>query len=248
MTAEEKTSLARFLDLAAGVAGGGYIDRPGEYAFDDDPEPAICQPGAPPEDDDSLERVEADARACAACGLSRGRKNAVPGEGARQPVVMIVGEGPGANEDESGRPFVGNAGQLLDRMLASIGLSRETNCFIANVVKCRPPQNRDPLPEETAACARLLERQARLLKPAFVLCAGRISAQTLLGSQDGIGKLRGKITEARIGGESVRLLATYHPSALLHDESKKRPAWEDLKLLRAALDEAGLARAEGEGG
>jgi DNA polymerase len=150
---------------------------------------------------------------------------------------MVVGEGPGADEDASGRPFVGKAGQLLDKMLASIGLSRETNCFIANVIKCRPPGNRDPEPDEITACAQFLERQIHLLNPRFILCAGRVAAHTLLKTVETIGKIRGQIRSYNTG---IPLIATYHPSALLQHEDWKRPAWEDLKLLRSALTEAGL--------
>jgi DNA polymerase len=148
---------------------------------------------------------------------------------------MVIGEGPGADEDAQGRPFVGRAGQLLDRMLDSIGLSRNSSCFIANVVKCRPPENRDPLPGEITACAPFLERQIQLLRPEFILCAGRIAAQTLLKTNEPVGKLRGKFTQVSIGGAIIPLLATYHPSALLRNEELKRPAWEDLKLLRERL-------------
>jgi DNA polymerase len=120
-------------------------------------------------------------------------------------------------------------------MLASIELSRNTNCFIANVVKCRPPNNRDPLPEETAACASFLERQIQVLKPRFILCAGRIAAQTLLKTDEPVGKLRGSFKTFRAGGCDIPLLVTYHPSALLRNEELKRPAWEDLKTLKAAI-------------
>jgi DNA polymerase len=148
---------------------------------------------------------------------------------------MVIGEGPGADEDVSGRPFVGRAGQLLDKMLASIGLSRENNCFIANVIKCRPPENRDPQPDETVACASFLARQIQLLQPRFILCAGRIAAHTLLNTSEPIGKLRGKFINFQAGGREIPFLVTYHPSALLRNEDFKRPAWEDLKLLRSAL-------------
>ncbi|MDR2363863.1 MAG: uracil-DNA glycosylase, partial [Spirochaetaceae bacterium] len=140
---------------------------------------------------------------------------------------------PGADEDLTGRPFVGKAGQLLDRMLASIGLFRDKNCFIANVVKCRPPNNREPLPEEAAACLPFLSRQISLLKPRMILSAGRTAAQTLLETTASLGSLRGRFTEYK----GIPLLPTYHPSALLRDESKKRPAWEDLKVLRAKLSD-----------
>jgi DNA polymerase len=248
MTAEEKTRLALLFDLAGDYLGSGYRRPEQEYRFTDDPEPGAGAQGASsggegPGTADSLETVAAEIRACAACPLCRARTNAVPGEGVEQPLVMVIGEGPGAAEDAAGRPFVGPAGRLLDDMLASkgqIGLYRDTNCFIANVVKCRPPENRDPLPEETAACAPFLARQIALLKPRIILAAGRVSSRTLLGAEEGIGKLRGRFYD--YGG--IPLLPTYHPSALLRDESLKRPVWEDLKALRARLEELvpGFAR------
>jgi DNA polymerase len=148
---------------------------------------------------------------------------------------MVIGEGPGAEEDRTGLPFVGPAGQLLDKMLGAIGLSREENCFIGNIVKCRPPMNRDPAPDEQAACLPFLDRQLALLRPRAILAVGRIPAQSLLGVKDGIGRLRGRAFEFR----GVPLVATYHPSALLRDDGLKRPAWEDLKLLRSILDGLG---------
>jgi uracil-DNA glycosylase len=250
MTADEKTSLAEFLDLAAAVTGSGYRGKKREYHFSDDAESgggtstggkaaAVYAPTTEDADtSDSLEKVAAAVRACTACKLEAARKNAVPGEGVLNPLVMVIGEGPGADEDATGRPFVGRAGQLLDKMLAAIGLSRESNCFIANVIKCRPPANRDPQPDETAACASFLERQIRIIKPRFILCAGRIAAHTLLNTTEPIGKLRGKFVDFQIGELTLPFLATYHPSALLRNEDLKRPAWEDLKLLRTAIEEA----------
>jgi DNA polymerase len=245
MTAAEKTDIARFLDLASAVTGSGYRRGETEYHFTDDTVSAkpVALPATAPVADmvadtvaDSLERVAADVRSCTSCRLCDTRKNAVPGEGMPRPEVMVIGEGPGADEDATGRPFVGKAGQLLDKMLASIGLSRETNCFIANVIKCRPPANRDPQPQETAACTSFLHRQIQLLQPRFILCAGRISAQTLLNTSDSIGKLRSRFIDFPADGKTIPLLVTYHPSALLRNEDYKRPAWEDLKLLRAELE------------
>ncbi|MDR0452778.1 MAG: uracil-DNA glycosylase [Treponema sp.] len=204
---------------------------------------------APPDDNaDTLEKVAEEVRRCDMCRLCETRTRGVPGEGAASPLALVVGEAPGADEDASGRPFVGKAGQLLDRMLASIGLSRQKNCFIANVVKCRPPGNRDPMPDEIVFCGRFLRRQIELLKPKAILCAGRISAQTMLRTSTGIGKLRGRFAPYRAEGDldgfapdnpdgAIPLLPTYHPSALLRDEGYKRPAWEDLKALRAKLAE-----------
>lgn len=190
-----------------------------------------------PRDDErireALATIAEEVRACAACGLCSGRRNAVPGEGARSPLVMVIGEGPGADEDATGRPFVGPAGQLLDKMLSSIGLSREGNAFIANVVKCHPPGNRDPEREEAVACAPFLYRQIELLRPRIILAVGRVASQRLLETDQGIGKLRGRFFDY----QGIPLLPTYHPSALLRDGTLKRPAWEDLKLLRGRLAE-----------
>jgi len=147
--------------------------------------------------------------------------------------VLVVGEGPGADEDAQGRPFVGKAGQLLDKMLAAISLSRGTNCYIANVVKCRPPQNREPAPDEAAACRPFLDAQISLIRPRAIIALGRTAAQNILSTSDGINKLRGRFFEYR----GIPVLPTYHPSALLRDETLKRPAWEALKRFRARLDE-----------
>jgi DNA polymerase len=238
MTAAEKTSLATFLELAAAATGGGYRSGEQDYhlneTVDEPPDPE--QSTAAAAGIDSLEKIAADVRACTACRLCETRANAVPGEGVLGPLVMVIGEGPGADEDASGRPFVGRAGQLLDKMLASIGLFRGSNCFIGNVIKCRPPANRDPQPDERAACAGFLSRQIQILKPRFILCAGRISGQTLLNTPEPIGKLRGKCHRFEAGEMTIPLYATYHPSALLRNEDLKRPAWEDLKLLRLALE------------
>jgi DNA polymerase len=240
MTAGEKTTLARFLDIAASALEDGYRGPERDYQFSDDPAPADTVQET---SGDSLAQIAGEIRSCAACALGETRTKAVPGEGAQRPLVMVIGEGPGADEDATGRPFVGRAGQLLDKMLDSIGLSRNRNCFIANVVKCRPPNNRDPLPVETAACVPFLERQIRLLKPRVILCAGRIAARTLLKTEESIGRLRGSFIACSVAdGDAVPLLVTYHPSALLRNEELKRPAWEDLKMLRATLaDQAALA-------
>jgi DNA polymerase len=179
-----------------------------------------------------LESIAAAIRACEGCPLCSTRHLAVPGEGAVHPLVLVVGEGPGADEDASGRPFVGAAGQLLDKMLLSIGLERSRNCFIANVVKCRPPGNRDPLPAETAACLHFFESQFEMLKPRLVLTVGKVAAHVLLGTDGGtsalnITRLRGNWRVYR----GVPLLPSFHPSYLLRDASQKQFAWEDLKAL-----------------
>jgi len=243
MTAEEKTTLNDLLNLASDYLKDGHTHA----HKTDEPEEKTALPLAymveeEPEDDgvDSLEAVAADVGVCEACGLAATRKNVVPGEGAINPLVMVIGEGPGADEDAAGRPFVGRAGQLLDKMLESIELTRGKNCYIANMVKCRPPQNRDPATEEISACYPFLERQIILLKPVFILCAGRVAAQNLLKTSRGINALRGQFLDLTIGDLTIPVLPTFHPSAILRDETLKRPAWEDLKLLKSRLVEMNL--------
>ncbi len=153
------------------------------------------------------------------------------------PLVLVIGEGPGAEEDRQGLPFVGASGKLLDKMLAAIDLSRETNCYIANIVKCRPPNNREPTPAERASCIGYLRRQIALLNPRFILCVGRTAAHGLLDLTDPISRIRGRTYQF----EGIPVVITFHPSALLRDASLKRPAWEDLKRFRALIDQE-LAR------
>lgn len=155
------------------------------------------------------------------------RTHAVFGEGNPQANIMLIGEAPGKDEDQQGRPFVGRAGQLLDKMIAAIHLSRN-EIFIANILKSRPPGNRDPKPDEIAAHLPVLYRQMSIIKPKLVLCLGRIACQTLLGTSASLGKLRGQAHPYH----GSTLLATYHPAALLRNQNWKRPAWEDLKLLQ----------------
>ena len=168
---------------------------------------------------------------CGQCDLCRTRHNVVVGDGSKTARIMLVGEGPGEQEDLQGRAFVGPAGQLLDKMLACIGLDRQ-QVYIANIVKCRPPHNRDPLPEEQEACIPLLRAQLRLVQPQIIVCLGRIAAQRIIRPDFRITREHGT-WEERVG---YWLTATYHPSALLRDPSKKRDAYEDLKSIRAKLD------------
>lgn len=188
----------------------------------------------------SMQELYAAVAQCSACVLARTRTNTVVGEGPEELSrltnsvdVMVIGEGPGADEDRQGRPFVGRAGVLLDKMLEAIQLSRKTNCYITNVVKCRPPQNRDPAPEEQNCCSAFLRAQMHIIKPKMILVMGRIAAQHLLQTATGIGKLHGQFFDYH----GIPLMPTYHPSALLRDERLKRPAWEDLKRFRARLRE-----------
>ena len=181
----------------------------------------------------TLQELYTKISRCTKCPLARTRNNVVPGEGVENPDVLVIGEGPGYDEDMSGRPFVGKAGVLLDKMLAAINLDRTKNCYIANIVKCRPPQNRDPLPDEQATCNAFLQAQIHILKPKMILCMGRIAGHKMLETQEPLNKLRGQIFEYH----GIPLMVTYHPSALLRDESLKAPAWQDLKLFRSKLTE-----------
>lgn len=174
----------------------------------------------------TLEAVYQKIERCTRCPLARTRTNVVPGVGAAKPMVIVLGEAPGADEDRTGIPFVGPAGQLLDRMLGAIRLSRDTNTYIMNTVKCRPPENRNPAPEEMDACQGFMEAQIKLLKPKMILCVGKVAAQKLLDSDQTIGKLRNQFFKY----QDIPVLVTYHPSAVLRNEGLKGPVWEDLKL------------------
>ena len=179
--------------------------------------------------------LEAEIRACQACELCHKRKQAVPGVGDRAARWMLVGEGPGAEEDERGEPFVGQAGRLLDNMLAAIGLARGNDVFIANAVKCRPPHNRTPEADELAACRPFLERQIALVRPRLLVALGRPAAQALLQREIAISAARGKVFER----DGSAVIVTYHPAYLLRNPHDKAKAWEDLCLARRLMQERG---------
>lgn len=179
----------------------------------------------------SLDALREVALGCPRCRLSETRTHVVFGEGSPTAELVIVGEAPGADEDRTGRPFVGRAGKLLDLLLASVGLPREA-VYICNVLKCRPPGNRNPQPEEIAACSPYLLRQIELIAPRAILAIGTFPAQTLLATTETIGRLRGRVHRY----EGVPLVPTYHPAALLRNPSWVRPVWEDLQRMRAILD------------
>lgn len=184
----------------------------------------------------SLDEIARVVRDCRRCPLYATATNAVPGDGPAQAEVMIVGEAPGANEDATGKAFVGQAGQLLSKILSAVSLRRE-DVFICNVMKHRPPGNRNPTPDEVAACSPYLVRQIELIKPKVILALGTFAAQTLLATKLSIGKLRGQIHRYH----GVPLIVTYHPAALLRNPGWKRPTWEDVQLARRVLDRAGGA-------
>lgn len=197
------------------------------------PSAAAAAGNCPADPAAALAGLAAEIRACDRCPLAATRQQAVPGEGSASARLMVIGEGPGAEEDRTGRPFVGAAGQLLDKILsAGMGLRRE-DVFIANVVKCRPPGNRDPEPEEAAACAPFLERQIAAISPDLLLALGRHAAQRLTGSSAPLSALRGRLHPGRDGGPPV--LATFHPAYLLRNPAAKRDCWEDVQQAMAHL-------------
>jgi DNA polymerase len=177
--------------------------------------------------DDVAERI----RTTYCCALCPNRTHAVPGEGNPQARLMLVGEGPGATEDATGRPFVGQAGQLLDTILEAIELPRKS-VYITNILKCRPPQNRKPLPDEVVACMPYLHRQLELIRPKVIIALGGTAGEALLGVRKGLGELRGKVH--RYNG--IPLIVTYHPAALLRNPNWKKPTWDDVRIARQLLD------------
>ncbi len=179
---------------------------------------------------DTLDGLIAYLEDCTRCPLSERRKNVVFGEGSPNARLLFVGEGPGAEEDRSGRPFVGRAGRLLDGMITALGFDRR-QVYIANVVKCRPPGNRDPQPEEMAVCSSFLDRQIDLIRPEVIVALGRIAARHLTGSDGTMGSLRGRWGQFR----GIALMSTYHPAYLLRSPLEKRKVWEDLKMVAEKL-------------
>ncbi len=180
---------------------------------------------------DPWEQLHQDIAGCRRCGLCGHIRDKVPGQGDKNARLMLIGEGPGADEDAQGLAFVGAAGQLLTRELKAIGLERE-QVYICNVVKCRPPQNRVPLPEEAEACMPYLKRQLDLVRPRVVILLGSTAAKAFFGPQTRITAVRGKWFMK----DDIYWMPTFHPAALLRDETKKRPVWEDLKAVRRMLD------------
>jgi DNA polymerase len=193
--------------------------------------PQTAEPDEPPLAWTSLEELGRAVRACTACQLRAGCTQVVFGEGNPRAAVMFVGEGPGETEDQLGRPFVGRAGQLLDRILTASGFDRE-EVYITNTVKCRPPGNRQPDPSEAQTCLPWLRAQMRLIRPKLVVCLGAAATGTLLDPKLRITAARGKWHDRN----GMRYMPTFHPAALLRDPSKKRPVWEDMKKVRAEYE------------
>ncbi len=205
------------------VAGGGPA-----VSADDGPSPRVGGLVG-------LRLVREELGDCQRCKLSRGRKNLVYGVGNPDAHLVFVGEGPGADEDEQGEPFVGKAGQLLTKMIEAMGYGR-ADVYICNVVKCRPPGNRNPEPDEIAACEPFLKKQLGAIRPRMIVALGKFAAQCLLRDDTPIGRLRGNFRSY----EGIALMPTFHPAYLLRDPSKKKEAWEDLKAVLAALKKMAL--------
>jgi len=181
----------------------------------------------------TLEDVRKELGDCKRCKLHRGRKTIVFGEGNEKATLMLIGEGPGYDEDVQGRPFVGRAGQLLTKILQSINLPRE-EVYIANIIKCRPPQNRNPEPDEIQSCSPFLMKQIRVIQPKIICALGTFSAQTLLKTDVKISALRGKFYDL----EEIKVIPTYHPAFLLRNPERKREVWEDMKKIAELLNNA----------
>ena len=193
-----------------------------------------AQPGVPNKQTDEPDwpGLTQQIKRCTACALHATRKQAVVGVGDQQADWMIIGEAPGAEEDRQGEPFVGRAGMLLNAMLQSIGLQRD-RVYIANILKCRPPNNRDPKPDEVAQCIGYLQRQIDLIQPRLILAVGRIAAQQLLGSKSSLARMRQKVHW--LEPQQIPVIVTYHPAYLLRTPSEKRKAWQDLLFAQSEL-------------
>ena len=224
--------IERWVRRDAGPAGDGGADASPslpEISVTSVPHPASMA---------GWEELEALVRECRRCELHQGRTQTVFGVGNREADWLVIGEAPGAEEDRRGEPFVGRAGQLLDAMLKAIGLDR-TTVYIANILKCRPPNNRDPRPEEVEQCKPWLDRQIELIRPRIILAVGRVAAQNLLETSQPIGRLRGRVHS--YGPEGIPVVVTYHPAYLLRSPAEKRKAWQDLQLAVQTFQAAGGA-------
>ena len=224
-----QTPVARAAGPGPGLRNGPP-PKPAPKAAVEEAAPAVI-PVAEAVKNANLDELREQVLACTACGLCGGRRHAVFGHGGQPTRWLVVGEAPGEQEDRQGQPFVGRSGQLLDAMLSAVGMSRERDVFIANVIKCRPPGNRNPKPEEIAACSPYLMRQIALLKPERILVLGRFAAQTLLGTDATIGSLRGRVHQMTTDeGREIPVIVSYHPAYLLRSPAEKARAWQDLKL------------------
>ena len=214
---------------AAATGGGGDTPTPAANA---DPVQAVSPRASAGTAGTGYEALREEALACTRCRLSETRGSVVFSDGNPDARLVVVGEAPGANEDRTGLPFVGQAGRLLDLLLAAVGLSRQDSVYICNVLKCRPPGNRNPAPDEIELCSPYLRQQISLVSPEAILAVGTFSAQLLTGQNRPLGKLRGEVYSY----EGVPLVVSYHPAALLRNSGWTRATWDDLQLLRQILD------------
>lgn len=200
----------------------------------------VTEAAAVPADREQRERalteLEAQVARCTACTLCEGRTQTVFGVGDPHADWLVVGEGPGEKEDLKGEPFVGPAGKLLDNMLRAVGLERGDRVYIANIVKCRPPNNRDPRPDEVAECFPYLMRQIELIRPRLIIAVGRVAAQNLLGVDSPLGRMRGRVYQ--LANFGIPVIVTYHPAYLLRSPHHKRRAWDDLRFALEVTREA----------
>jgi len=204
-----------------GIESGLTYDPPAQDLFSSDPVQRAT----------TLAEIADLVAGCTKCRLCEARTNTVPGEGAERARLVVIGEGPGKTEDQTGRPFVGKAGELLTKILSAIGLARE-QVFICNIVKCRPPENRTPLYDEIASCVPYLFRQIELIGPSVILAMGNTAAQTLLNTKQSLGALRNKVHRFR----GVPVIVTYHPAALLRNPNWKKPTWDDVRIAHRLID------------
>lgn len=243
------------VEVLSAAFSDGRADRPepDEIAFDNE-DPGAGLDREPPVQGGEADPIRTPARlesrapavsdwpglrtavaTCERCGLCQTRTQTVFGVGSQRARLMVIGEAPGAEEDLRGEPFVGQAGRLLDNMLAALGLSRERDVFIANVLKCRPPGNRNPLPEEIASCLPYLRRQVAWLDPDVILLLGRFAAQTVLQKEASIASLRGQVHQIAVGGREISAVVSYHPAYLLRSLGEKAKAWRDLERVGRLL-------------
>ena len=190
----------------------------------------------------SLAKLKAALEAYDGCALKRTATNTVFADGTPDGGILFIGEAPGRDEDRIGKPFVGRAGQLLDKMLLSIGLDRNVNAYITNVINWRPPENRDPSPEEAAQCLPFLRRHIELANPAMIVLLGAVATRHVVGHSEGIMKMRGHWLEYRVGSRMIPLMPTLHPAYLLRQPAHKKLAWRDLQAMRARMETIGLPR------
>ena len=217
----------------------GNVDQPASPHHKAGANTLPAYPNEPWTTTKSLDELNAAINTCLKCGLGKTRMNFVFGVGNPNADIVVVGEAPGADEDEQGEPFVGRAGQLLNKILEAIQLKRE-EVFICNILKCRPPNNRDPQADEIDCCEPYLWRQLEIIKPKLILCAGRIAGQSLLKTNASLAVLREKVHDYR----GIPLMVTYHPAALLRNPNWKRPCWEDMQKFRKMYDEMKKGRNE----